>query len=970
MAGEPTWEEAVERLVEEDWDRKRSAWSEASLEERNLESIRDGLGWAWEEAELAVQGRAPAGMGRLLLTNFVRRGLGTLWDQLAAHPEKWETPLVEPGFLLQVHYEGGVLGFANLPHPWGMVHVAGARVFGQLTGGVAVILEPDKTWTFVLPEELQQVLSGLPEEEAQSRIEELLEPFTMGLDVGVRPSGTLRIASLLVSVAPLVWVRGEPVARVPMTVALDSREGFQAWSAEERSAVLDALEAALSSAARQNCGDLDQGTLDLLASLSEGETLGFNPPNQPADPPTMTGFTPDPGPVETRTFPLAFQETRLHLDPEVREILGAAHRLRGFPQHWSKVPRWTDLERTRVEELVAGGVERAREAGLLAKQETVNPENGAKIYRLTPRGKRELELEAGTKKSGYRVVQEDGNEYLCRTFPLPSGRGCLEIGFSFHGLAGPWVESWRRELTKEASKAQKELDGLRQKPLLFDELNEEREKDLVRFLEHVRRIDRSQEVLKLILEQVWDQKQNPVMLPAVVFRELLGLHAEAHWKQHVEGVLDFLLGCRMSHRTSTSKEQGRGTLLTHWRYKPAGPGDHAAGDYWLTMNPAFLVSYEVWKTGTVQEDGRTVTLYETGRRLEAEERKALDYQKAFTGHPFVARAAGLTRTQSNLLAWLEDSVTLQGHPARKGFTKARKGSKEAQFPRIYRQDFCPLLPAGEDFVGALSRFKTNPETGRTLFGTRTRGSSKSGAHAAGLLEEMGHLLPPGGAHRRREAVVREALQDLRRVVQGCLGGVVACFDQDGRSWLTLDQAEERSPDQLRRVRFLCFFPPDYRDRLTRAWEERTAQEARQGKRAHAWRATADPQEAERARLALQAGCKEEPRPDPELVQGHRLWTPDMDPLWARLASAQRKRGLSQKELGRLFGVDRSRVARWTKNPSPESGMKGEPVPAYLAPLVLRWVETGEAPTPEELATLDRRNAPAGGVQGGKCAELR
>lgn len=919
--------------------RKDSHRGEVSLEERNLEALLDTLGWALDEAAEEARQRSPVPwadvhLGQELLVQDIQSAAGFLRDQLAADPAAWKSPGAHGSFVFLTERPGGNL------------HVG---IWVRLTGEAKWVQSDEGGWWLHLPDDVERTLDNLDPEERERRVSRLVAPQRLSIDVEVCQGEARRQAVFHLDTSPWLWIPKKSMAKLPFAVSLETDVGWDTWPDQERPAVFEALDNA--------CEQL----LEAIHKTRE-EALG-----------ERIRHLKNPGPpssLETRTFPLAFQETRLHLDPEVREILGAAHRLRGFPQHWSKVPRWTDLERTRVEELVAGGVERAREAGLLAKQETVNPENGAKIYRLTPRGKRELELEAGTKKSGYRVVQEDGNEYLCRTFLLPSGNGHLELGFSFHGLAGPWVESWRREQAKEASKAQKELDGLRQKPLLFDELNEEREKDLVRFLEHVRRIDRSQEVLKLILEQVWDQKQNPVMLPAVVFRELLGLHAEAHWKQHVEGVLDFLLGCRMSHRTSTSKEQGRGTLLTHWRYKPAGPGDHAAGDYWLTMNPAFLVSYEVWKTGTVQEDGRTVTLYETGRRLEAEERKALDYQKAFTGHPFVARAAGLTRTQSNLLAWLEDAITLQGQPTRKGRPRARKGSKEAQLPRLYEQDFCPLLPAGEGFVGALGRFRNNPESGRTLFGTRTRGSSKSGAHAAGLLEEMGHLLPPGGAHRRREAVVREALQDLRRVVQGCLGGVVACYDQDKHSWLTLDQAEKRSLDQLKRVRFLCFLAPDYRDRLTRSWEEKTVQEARQGRRAHAWRATADPQEADQARLALQTGHREKPRPEPELVQGSEVWTPDMDPLWARLASAQRERGLSQKELGRLFGVDRSRVARWTKNPSPESGMKGEPVPAYLAPLVLRWVETGEAPTPEELATLDRRNAPAGGVQGESYAEPR
>jgi hypothetical protein len=58
-------------------------------------------------------------------------------------------------------------------------------------------------------------------------------------------------------------------------------------------------------------------------------------------------------------------------------------------------------------------------------------------------------------------------------------------------------------------------------------------------------------------------------------------------------------------------------------------------------------------------------------------------------------------------------------------------------------------------------------------------------------------------------------------------------------------------------------------------------------------------------------------------------------------------GLTVRDLGEVFGVSRTTVSNWLR--AREEG--GEPIPDHFRPLVLRWIETGERPTPEDLKKL-------------------
>jgi hypothetical protein len=192
-------------------------------------------------------------------------------------------------------------------------------------------------------------------------------------------------------------------------------------------------------------------------------------------------------------------------------------------------------------------------------------------------------------------------------------------------------------------------------------------------------------------------------------------------------------------------------------------------------------------------------------------------------------------------------------------------------------------------------------------------------------------------------VTRRALEDLKAVVVDYLGGVVAARVR-GKGWWRLEEAAALPERELlERVAFYCFLPETWREDRKRKWE------ARMEDRAHrlgtpAWKVTEDPQEAARARPGLTVAGS-----GPGLAAA---------PLYNRLRAARLERGLSLDQVGAFFGVSKMAVSKWEagSEPDEEGRIRGMPIAADLQPLVLRWVETGEPPKPEELGARRIRRA--------------
>jgi DNA-binding transcriptional regulator YiaG len=144
-----------------------------------------------------------------------------------------------------------------------------------------------------------------------------------------------------------------------------------------------------------------------------------------------------------------------------------------------------------------------------------------------------------------------------------------------------------------------------------------------------------------------------------------------------------------------------------------------------------------------------------------------------------------------------------------------------------------------------------------------------------------------------------------------------------------------------KLKVLCFVPEDYHTRHRANFEEATG-----------YRVTENQTEAERA--AWEGMDEEE---DMEAQEETAAETsggtfPSVDnafrglPLRERLQEVMKRRKVSGAALAPLFGVSKMTVSNWI------SGKK--PIPRDAVPLLVRWIESGTAPTAEELAARRSR----------------
>lgn len=390
-----------------------------------------------------------------------------------------------------------------------------------------------------------------------------------------------------------------------------------------------------------------------------------------------------------------------------------------------------------------------------------------------------------------------------------------------------------------------------------------------------------------------------------------------------------------------------GPFLGSVKFTRGGRGDHTDGDFYITISPEFVGCLKVFQTAHYKIKEPHKVLYEWGRKLSKEEREDLGsgYLKGFSSiGPYYDRARGFTAAQSNLRRWIEDNITRNKDGTKKGSPSVRVSynASNADDPRLYGRDFCPVLPEGRQFHGALSHFKGwKGERGRTLFGTPTAPTKTSGAHKEGLLRVMGYSLPPGAAKAKRQGIARKALQDMRAVVEEALGGIVA--GRHGDHWLSLKDAEKLPVDTLlKKVSWYLFLATDWRERIPKEVEDYHAKRHARGETDYKVKVTKDRGLMERAETG---------RGLPAEAVGL-----DTEPLWVRLYVTRKEKKLSQAAVGRIFGFSRITANYWEKGTEPgEDGkVRGKPIPADVAPLIIHWVETGTAPTAEELAVISAK----------------
>ena len=755
------------------------------------------------------------------------------------------------------------------------------------------------------------------------------------------PGRTRFTASVVVLVYPLVVNADEKRAYFPVVVGLvfsPPELSPENWSHHERAEFWKALQEALD-------------------AETEKAAKGRKPRRRKQTPPTSTRSetsTLEPevhavqkGAVEA-VFPLAFR--RSLMDNEVAAMLGRLHAVRLPVKRWAGLPTLAELEAQEVrrlqDELGDEAERKTADRGPLLLKRT---RKGETVFSLSSEAVHALKVRHGL-GLGYRDLdQKTGEEFLVRLFQ--ANRGYLEVGLSWERMAGPWVEEWRKDLDAVAAREEKNL-----RESLFDALDEPRRREVERIVLRVKRLGDGWKVLELILSELGASGANPVRLPAVVLKTLLGLDGtDPHARERIDSALESLRAVTVRVKSFGMESiKAYGSLVSWWEYHGAGAGSHGEGDYVVRVTPEAVGCLKVFESGTHRlASGREVTNYAFGKPDENQKKglKGVGFVGFDSGRVFYNAAEDFTPEEESLVAFLEKELTANRDTAR-DWPKGRKKSQrapnaaDAHEARVYLSDFCPLLEAGRRYHAALGHFRRNAEAGWTLAGSRTRSTDSGGAHTEGLLGRLGFLTPPGKVSGERTRQIRRVLETMKSVVVDYLEGVVAGKDEGGK-WLSLKDAAALPENELKRVRWYFFLPETWPTIRRQKWEARQAERARKGLTPYAWKSTDNPRTAEAARLFLRGQAHAvEVKPSAALPE-----TSGLVLVRHRLRKARLERGLTLEAVGRVFGVGKAVVQKWELGTErdPEDGkVRGKPIPPGLVPLIVRWVEKNVEPTAAEL----------------------
>jgi len=834
-------------------------------------------------------------------------------------------------------FTGALAQFSEL-----IFHARELAFFATVTHGTAFFKEGEEYTAHALKNWAPDPPEGASPEELQAAFEKLCQPFVLSgppPGEGFRLSGTVDekpfTGSVVFEVHPLVVDVNEEEAFYPVIggLVLEGEGGDpSAWSEEDRGVFWTALFEEMDKLAESlRSGDetgttSETGTIGLIKGTAAGHSTATG--RLEAFPEATVYTTPPP---ERRSLAMGLSR----VDRRSMELIGHLANLQGLPKKLSRVRKYDELVQEEVERLQEEhGEDAFKDLRVVLKDGNARGrllERNHKTGQVTLTREAEAALLDGLGTRWVRRFVEEGGvrrEYL--EGRKRAGTGTVTFGLSWHGSAYLLIEEGRKKLQEELP----EEDG--QGDLFEDKRHEETE----RTRRLLRSIQDAHLVMEFVTNELGREGRNPVTIPAWMLRTLL--RCEGDGREGYKRAQDCLhalreLRCRMdSAGTGGPSFSYAGQFLSGFWELRRGPGEHTDGDFKLEVSESFVGCLAVFKAAPHRlKEAGLVHLLDWNKKLSKEEKAELKRGKGFVQglnlSPFWDAAKGFTPAQSGLRRFILGELTRKKDAASKRGERVRPDHPEAMTPRLYGRDFCPLLPEERLFCGALGHFQPHqrPERGRTLIGTRREATKTGGAHVGGLLEAMGYSFPPGAARKKRGEVVRQALEDFQTVVVEAFGGVIAARLKT--SWLTLEEATRLSETELRRVCWLFFVPQDFESRVAADIEKDAAERHAQGEAPYL--VTVDK------------------------TGDGRDHGPERLPLHVRLRLARKERGLRQGDVGKLFGVSQRAVSQWEEgtDPDAETGKApGKPIPGELAPLVTRWVETGEPPRPEELAARRTR----------------
>lgn len=269
------------------------------------------------------------------------------------------------------------------------------------------------------------------------------------------------------------------------------------------------------------------------------------------------------------------------------------------------------------------------------------------------------------------------------------------------------------------------------------------------------------------------------------------------------------------------------------------------------------------------------------------------------------------------MRWIERELTQERDAARFKSTPITPSDRTA---RLYSHLFCPLLPQGRSFLGALGHFRDKPERGRKL---------------ASLARALDLPWPSPRAKVAYNQAVDALLGDLHTVVEEVLNGVVAVCTSEAAAkgkvsdtWRTLADTPR---DVALHAMFLLFISPDYLDQLMEDLERYYEERFQNGEAPFP--------------IKVRRGGEAVPAVENTVTEGE-VTEEVAPPLFQRLKTARRERGLTQTQLAATLGVSQPMISYWEKGPATEKGVAtGKP----LSEQAISKMETWLSDPPKKLA---------------------
>lgn len=643
-------------------------------------------------------------------------------------------------------------------------------------------------------------------------------------------------------------------------------------------------------------------------------------------PPMATSQAPTTQPAPPRVI----QDARVKIDAVAAHTVGFFGGI-ALWKKWDAVPAWEDLVQKEVQRIqedlgdLAFSEDEYRDALLVRQYDR----DGNESVHLTKAAVEELEERAGTR--GFRRKEKDPDrvwrEYLVKR--VRAGSGNLTVKFSWYRGAELLSEGARERL---AQKIREDMEADEQDLFGGDaEVRAIREN----WLERLGTMNDAAVLAPRLLSLMYQQRSSRVTLPAWEGYLALGIENDRDHRARLRGAIYALMHLDFVYQGEGLGRGMDGGVRGSFVLEYAEEGQRGE-------DSDFVVHLSEWAVGSLRvfEKARglskmknPVLAFDWQAKLTADQKKEVRYVRRFSAlGSYYNRAQGLTAEQKRLMDWLEHELTLRRDKTAKGRTKlqVRPTAEDAEEPRIYRADFCPLLDPSKEYHSALGHFVRNAESGRKLKGRSQDPTKSGGARHGGLLEILGYELPPGRASQAREDMASAALRDLRAVVEEYLEGKVA--GKLGDQWIDLQAAEELDTAVLlEKVSWFPFLPADWNEVRRRKFEEHHQRRFEAGERDRPVRV-----------LPPRTLTPDEISKDPVGLDGL--------PLKMRLRGHRKRLRLSLEDAGKVFGVPKVRMYKWEK----ELDQGGAPIPDYWEPLLWAWIRDGKEPTEAELEEVNSR----------------